>query len=154
MSRLRVLLLVAIASMMLPLAAQSINLRPGRYETVVEMTMPNGTKMPIKDTDCLTAADLKDVSKTFLEDLGSDCKISNLKNTGKQMSFTATCKEDAGTMTMTADMTFSGDSYSSTIKSKTGKGETFDITMTGKRLGECSGRGLPRRFGLRATPPR
>jgi hypothetical protein len=140
MSSTRILVLVAIAAAALPLAAQAINLRPGRYETVMEMTMPDGSKMPMKNADCLTAADLEDVSKAFLEDLASDCKISNLKNTGKQVSFTATCKDDDLTMTMTVDMTFSGDAYSSVIKSRNGKGETLDVTMSGKRLGECSAR--------------
>jgi hypothetical protein len=132
------LAILAVAAAAGPLAAQAINLRPGRYETVVEMTMPGGAKMPVKNTECLTAADLKDVSKTFLEDLGSECKFSNLKNSGAKMSFTAVCKDDSALRTMTADMTVSGSAYSAVIKSTSNTGETFDITMTGKRLGDCS----------------
>ena len=64
----------ATAAAALPLAAQSINLRPGRYETVAEMTLPNGTKTPIKNVECLTADDLKTSRRRFSRTLAATAR--------------------------------------------------------------------------------
>ena len=138
MSRLPTLILIATAAITVPLVAQGINLRPGRYETLVEMTLPNGTRIPVKNSECLTAADLKDVAKTFLDDLGDGCQLSNLKNDGKQMTFTASCKRGEEAVTMATEMSFTGDAYSAAIKHKSSKGEAMDIRMSGKRVGDCT----------------
>ncbi len=137
MRGIKVLVVVFVAAWMLPLVAQSINLRPGRYETVVDIELPGGVKMPMKNEDCITAADLKDGVKTFLEEMGDNCKISDLKATGNRLTFNAVCKEDDTTMTTTADMNFTGDSYSGLMKAKDEKGQEFTFRVSGKRLGDC-----------------
>jgi hypothetical protein len=134
----RLLIVAFLGAWALPIVAQSINLRPGRYETVVDIELPNGQKMPMKNTDCITAADLKDGVKTFLEEMGENCKISGLKATGNQMRFNATCTDDDVTMTTTAEMTFAGDAFSGLFKAKDDKGQQFTFKMSGKRLGDCT----------------
>lgn len=138
MRHLRPLAIIFLAAWALPLLAQSINLRPGRYEMVVDIELPNGQKMPVKNTECITAADLKDGVKTFLEEMGENCKISGLKATGNQMNFVATCNDDDVTMTTTAEMTFASDTFTGLFKAKDDKGQQFTFKMSGKRLGDCT----------------
>jgi Protein of unknown function (DUF3617) len=134
----RVLIAIALVASALPLLAQTISLRPGNYETTMEMEMPGGMKVPpMKNTQCITAADLKDMSKKLLEGEGTGCKVSEYKVVENRITFNAVCKEANATMTMAADMTFTTDTYTGIVKAKDDKGMSMTMKSAGKRIGDC-----------------
>jgi hypothetical protein len=134
-----VLIWFGVVAVTVSLAAQAVNLKPGRYEATVEMELAGSpTKMPpIKDTQCLTAEDLKDLSN-FLA--GSDepeqCKISDYRNVGNKVTFNATCAEDGRSYSMNVELMFSGESFTGLMKS-TDKGKEMTIRTVAKRIGDC-----------------
>ena len=137
MRTVRLLTFVVLGTAAVPLLAQAINLRPGRYESVAEFEMPGGLKMPPqKDTQCITADDLKNFSKELTEQMG-ECKVAENKITANRMTFSATCTQQQETMTVSADVTFTGDAYNGVIKAKGKMGE-MTIKTTAKRLGDCT----------------
>ena len=135
--------------------AQS-GMRPGQWETTMQMQMPNmpaGFQMPAnKNTVCITADQAKDPANAVPRQTGrgrggkDDCKMSDYKTTGNTTTFTMVCTSPEK-MTGTGEMTFGDDSFTQTMKMVMAQGE---VTMktTGKRLGDCTddnpgrGRGL------------
>ena len=120
-------------------AAQAVNLKPGRYEVSVEMEMANSpTKMPpMKDTQCITAEDLKDFSRLLVDSEERErCKISDYRATGSKVTFNATCVEDGETYKMDAEMMFAGDSFTGMMRSNH-KGQAMTIKSVAKRTGAC-----------------
>ena len=119
--------------------AQAVNLKPGRYEVSVEMEMANSpTKMPpMKDTQCITAEDLKDFSKLLVDSEERErCKVSDYRAVGNTVSFNATCVEDGETYRMDAEMVFAGDSFTGMMRSNH-KGQAMTIKSVAKRIGDC-----------------
>ena len=96
-------------------------LRPGQYETITEMNVGGKTVPPMKASTCLTAQDLKDMTKIFLRDAPSEgCRESDLVNAGDRMTFNMTCDGDGVRYTSRSEMTFGTDSYAgvTTMKSE------------------------------------
>jgi hypothetical protein len=117
--------------------AQTPVLRPGKY--AIEMTMDmGGQKMPpMKQEQCITAADLKDMSKGLLAKEMEGCKVSDYKAEATKVSFTAACNQGGVPMTMAADMTFTADTYNGVMKAKSAMGE-MTMKMAAKRVGDCT----------------
>jgi hypothetical protein len=119
-----------------------IQLRPGQYEMTADMDLA-GTKMTHKDTNCITADDLKDVSpagmtKLFLEaDDEKACKITDSKMSGNTLTFSSVCEADGLKMISTAEITIAAESWTSLMTMKDNKGRTTTIKTTAKRIGEC-----------------
>jgi hypothetical protein len=131
-----VLLFMAAATVV---AAQSVTLRPGRYETNAVMDMPGMKIAPVKDFDCITQADLKDFSKKLIDpDQAKGCKVSNYKVIGNLLTFNTDCKDGDTRVAMSTEMTFTADSYTGVLKSKDQDGRVMNIKMTAKRVGECT----------------
>ncbi len=144
-----------------PAAAEAqIRVRPGQYEYTIDMNLggPGGKEavdavlgaagagsQKQKMLQCVTAEDVKDMNdadsivKVFARELEEDgnCKISDAKTVGNKLTYTATCIEDGSRMTMTTEMTFSGDSMTTSTKGKDYKGRPITSKIIAKRVGEC-----------------
>lgn len=63
----RTLAVIVVAAPAAYVSAQTVTIKPGKYETTATMDMP-GTKMPPqKMEECITSQDLKDFSKKLLD---------------------------------------------------------------------------------------
>jgi hypothetical protein len=117
-------------------SAAQIPLRVGQYEVIADMDFA-GTKLSQKNTDCITADQLKDFSTAVMDaDEQQSCKVSNYKVSGNKVTFNTTCEEEGLTMT---SMTFATESFTGAITSKDNQSRTTTIRTTAKRVGECKG---------------
>ena len=124
-------------------AAQS-PIRPGRWEVVMQMDMPNmPVKMPeMKTTQCETPEQAKDPASTLPSgpQAGrggkSDCKVSDYKVSGQTVTWKMACTMPQP-ITSTGEMTFTDDSYAGTMKMSTAQGE-MNMKVSGTRLGDCT----------------
>ena len=136
--RVRTFVMVAVVAAGLPALAQGPVLRPGKYAIVVDMEMGPQKMPPQKQEQCITAADLKDMSKGMMpKEMTDACKVSDYKATANKVTFTATCNQGGMASTSSFDMSFTPDTYDGVIKSKTQMGE-MTIKMAGKRVGDCT----------------
>lgn len=118
-------------------------IRPGRWEVTMQMQMPGSTiQMPeMKSTRCVTPEDSKDPSRSLPsgpEGRGgqkSDCKMSDYKVSGNTATWKMACTGPQP-MTGTSEMTFTDDSYTSTMKMDSAQGQ-MTMKMSGKRVGDC-----------------
>ena len=141
----KVTLLVALAVIAgtTAVAAQS-PIRPGRWETVMQMEMPNmPVKMPeMKSTRCVTAEQAKDPASSLPQGPQdgrggkNDCKVSDYKVSGKTVTWKMACTTPQP-MTSTGEMTFTDDSYAGTMKMDAPQGP-MSMKVSGTRLGDCT----------------
>jgi hypothetical protein len=130
--------IAALFGLGVPVLAQTVNLRPGKYELTLEMELAGLPRVPPQKVEqCLTSEKLKDMSSLMgrpNEALGSEgCKMSDHKTSGNTVTFTTTC---AGN-TQSNEVTLSGDSYSGRSKGKMA-GQDFAGKWSGKRIGDCA----------------
>ena len=119
-------------------------IRPGRWEVVMQMDMPNmPVKMPeMKTTQCVTPEQAKDPASALPTgpQAGrggkSDCKVSDYKVSGQTVTWTMACTMPQP-ITSTGEMTFTDDSYAGTMKMNTAQGD-MNMKVAGKRLGDCT----------------
>ena len=99
--------------------------------------MPGGMKMPPqKQTDCITAEDLKDFSKAFQDpDVAESCKVSDYKVSGTKVTFNTECSEEGLRLTGAMEMTFTTESFAGLMTTKDDKGRVMTVKTTGKRMG-------------------
>jgi hypothetical protein len=128
------------------LIAQS-GMRPGQWETSMQMQMPNmpaGVQMPVtKTTRCVTPEQAKSPADTLPRQSGrgrgdkDDCKLTDQKMSGSTLTYSMACTTP-DKLTVTGEMTFTGDdSYTNTMKMVMAQGE-MTMKMTGKRIGDCA----------------
>lgn len=136
--RVRTIAIAGLIAAGIPALAQTPVLRPGKYAQTVDMEM-GGQKMPqMKQEQCITAADLKDMSKGMMpKEMTDACKVSDLKQGANKLTFTATCNQGGVASTSSFEMNFTADSYDGFIKSKTQMGE-MTMKMAAKRVGDCT----------------
>jgi hypothetical protein len=120
------------------LAQTASPMREGNWETTMKMAMP-GMDMempPMKQTQCVTAAMIKDPQSAMPKGPGQgDCKVTNYKLSGSTATYTMTCKEPP--MTAEGEMKYSGtDAYTGTLKVNM-NGQLMNITYDSKRIGDC-----------------
>jgi hypothetical protein len=139
--QIRIALAVAsvLSSVAMTAIAQSITLRPGKYETTVDMDMPGEMKMPSqKQMQCITPDDLKDFSKAVSDpEFARTCKVSDYKIVGNKLTFTSECKDGEVRARGTMEFTFAAESYSGVMTTKDNKGRVMTIKTSGKRIGDC-----------------
>jgi|SRR5688500_1769431 hypothetical protein len=123
------------------LVAQS-PMRPGRWEITMQMQMPNmPVQMPeTKTTQCITPEQVKDPANTLPRGpqgrgASQDCKVSDYKVSGNTVTWRMTCSTPQP-MTSTGEMTFTGDSYTGTMKMNMPQGD-MSMKLTGKHVGDC-----------------
>ena len=121
------------------LAQSSSPMREGNWETAMKINMPGmGMDMPpVKQTQCITAAMIKDPQGAIPKGPGQgDCTVTNYKLTGNSATYTMTCKEPP--MTGEGEMKYVGtDAYTGTLKIDMG-GQAMTISFDSKRIGECA----------------
>src|SRR5687767_11298406 len=69
-------------------------LRPGKYNVTMNLTLPGAPSSSTQeDTDCLSAADAKDLVKAMMRELSDEpsCTASNVKTAGSKLTFDAAC---------------------------------------------------------------
>ncbi len=140
--RLRALVVFAVglaASVALLAQAPRID---GKWEVTGEMEMPGmNMKLP-PTTRCITKEEAADPQKAVPKGPGgrgtedSNCKVSDYKVVGNKVTFAVKC-EGAQPMTMTAEMIYGDNTYTSTQKMEMAGRGNMTITSTGKRLGDC-----------------
>lgn len=130
---------LVVAACTLTAFAQTVNLRPGKYETTAEMDMPGMKMPPQKDVECITPEDLKDFSKKLIDpEQAAGCKVSDYKVVGNKLTFNTDCKVDDVRVMSSMEMTFTPESFSGVMKSRAQAGPGTTIKMNAKRIGECT----------------
>jgi hypothetical protein len=158
----RALRVCVVVVLLAPVAADAqIRVRPGQYEYSMEMDLgkPGGQEAldavlnaagaksdagARKMLQCVTADDVKDMQnpnsivKLFAREIEEDgtCKVSDIKTAGNKLTYNVACVEDGSRMTMTTEMTFSGDTMTGVTKGNM-DGRPMSSTFTAKRIGEC-----------------
>ena len=135
-SRMTVVALLSLALSWTVLGQGSAPMREGNWEVTMKMTMPGMDMPPMKQTQCIMAAMIKDPAGSIPKGPGQgDCAITNYKLSGNTATYTMTCK--APPMTAVGEMKYSGsDAYSGTLKMDMG-GQTMTIVHDAKRIGDC-----------------
>jgi len=128
--------LVAVVAVVPAIAADNPQ-KPGKWKVSMQMEIPGlPIKMPPVNMEiCLTEEDLKDPQKSVPTDPKSDCKVGDYTVEGNTVSWTVDCpKQD---MKGNGEITYSGDSYSGSMKMKVGEQE-MKTKYSGKWLGACT----------------
>ena len=121
-------------------AAQS-PMRPGNWETTMEMDMPGmPMKMPpMKNTRCVTQQEIDSPNRGLPsgpQKNPNDCKISDYKQSGNTVSWNVACSGQQP-MTGTGELKFNNDTYDGVIKMMMNQ-QQMTMKMAGKRLGDCT----------------
>lgn len=129
---------VATAATAIPAAAQS-PMRPGQWETIMQMSAPNmPAQMPaMKNTRCVTQQEIDSPTRA-LPNSGktpNDCKVSDYKNSGNTVTWNMACSSTG--MTGSGELRFNGDAYEGLVKMMVQQQE-MSMKITGKRLGDCT----------------
>ena len=137
--RVRAIVIAGLIAAGLPVLAQTPVLRAGKYAIEMTMEMPGGQKMPpVKQEQCITAADLKDMSKGSMpKEMADACKVSDYKATATKITFNAACNQGGVPSTMAFESTLTPETQDTVIKAKSAMGEMV-IKMAGKRVGDCT----------------
>ncbi len=120
-------------------AAHAQEMSPGLWELTTQMKMQGMTMPPTKFTRCYTAKDLAS-GKQYGPDEKSQCKISNMKQSGGNISYDMACLADGEKMAGTVKGTMSATTFSLEQKLRMtpdqGMGE-MHLIVKGRRLGDC-----------------
>ena len=137
----------AVATLSVPLGAQTPTLAPGKYEKTTETSMPGRPARPAhKDTVCLGEDDVRDLSKVAAK-VGDDkmtCNVSGYKVAGTTATFTKSCPVPGGnTLMLDVTMTLTDtNSYRGTVPVRSSgldvRPAGMTTTTTAKRIGNCS----------------
>jgi hypothetical protein len=107
-------------------------MRPGNWETTVQMEMPGMSMPAMKTAKCVTAAQLKDPVQS-VPSTAPGCTMSNYRTEGSKVTWTMACKDMSGT----GEMTFKGDdTYVGQINVTSP--HAMVMKLTGKRIGDCT----------------
>jgi len=129
-------------------------MRPGRWEVTVQMEfagkeVPPGMPFaePFTNIDCVTAEEAKaGLQEEMLKQVPENCTVSDFKASGKELTYSARCKEeDVGDVMMKLRMiVHSPDSYSATSTSYTSDpSKPMTMKIKGERTGNaCSAKEL------------
>ena len=110
--------------------------KAGKWQVKMQMEMPGvAFKMPPITTEvCLTEEDLADPNRAVPKDQKSSCKVGDYKVDGNTVTWTVDCPKEK--TRGTGEITYSGDSYTGTMKMTVGEQE-MSTKYSGKWLGEC-----------------
>jgi hypothetical protein len=104
----------------------------------IQVTLPG---VPIsntqEDTDCLSAADAKDLVKAMMRELASaqSCSATNVKTAGNKLTFDAACTLEGNLVSASTELTVNNDtSYVATMQVK-----AAGLNTTLKLVGEWAG---------------
>ena len=119
-------------------AQSSSPMREGNWEVSAKMNIPGmGEAPPMKQTQCVTAAMLKDPNSAMPKGPGVDCKVTDYKLAANTATYKVTCTQPAP-ITALGEMKNAGsDSYTGTLTMNMGDGQTLALSIEGKRVGDC-----------------
>jgi hypothetical protein len=131
--------LLTVALSWTALAQTQSPMREGNWEMTMKMSIPGmGMEMPpMKQTQCVTAAMIKDPQASLPKGPGSgDCKVSDYKFSGSTATYKMVCAQPP--MTAVGEMKYSGsDAYTGTITIDS-SGQKMSMTYDAKRVGDCA----------------
>lgn len=132
------LLLIALAAVTLPCAAES-DVLDGLWEIGLVMRVEGKDYGPYTQQRCITKADAEDPSKLFAE-AGGVCEYANKRYFGNQFTFNVRC--NAGIpLTGTGQVEFSTErvSGSMNLTAQIENGPSVETTsqIQGRRIGKC-----------------
>ena len=115
-------------------------MREGNWEVAMKINLP-GMELaapPMKQTQCITAAMLKDPTSAMPKGPGSgDCKVTDYKVAANTATYKMTCTQPAP-ITGTGEIKYSGpDAYIGTLTLDMG-GQNMVLSYDAKRIGECA----------------
>ncbi len=120
--------------------AAGINAQEGEWEDTMEMKM-EGLPFaipPVTTKHCVTKENV--VPKASEKD--DKCKIKDQRIVGNKVTWSVECIDKGEKTESQGEITYSGDSYKGTMKTrmtdKAGKTMVSTGTMTGRRIGECT----------------
>ena len=106
-------------------------MRPGNWESTMQMQMPGMSMPAMKNTKCVTTEQLKDPVKA-LPSAAPGCSMSDYKANGSKVTWKMACTEMAGT----GELTFKGDAYEGLMNVTSPHAMT--MKMSGRRVGDCT----------------
>jgi hypothetical protein len=115
------------------------NMKPGQWETTVQMEMPGMpvAMPPTTTSSCLTEKDLVPNAAPP----GQECKVTKQKFVGDNVEWSVECKDKSGAVsTMTGKGTYKGETFAGTMQMTMNQGGgpmQMNAKMTGKRVGDC-----------------
>ena len=137
--RLSSVILLTVGLSWTALAQSASPMREGNWEVSLKMNIPGmGDVPPMKQTQCVTAAMLKDPSSAMPKGPGgADCKITDYKPTATSATYKLTCTQPAA-ISAVGEIKYAGpDAYTGTLTMDMGGGQGMVINMDGKRIGDC-----------------
>lgn len=138
MRTLRIVTVAGLLAMTVAVFAQGPR-TDGRWEIKVEMQMAGMTMPPQTVTQCVTPEQAADPQKAIPPagrgQSASDCKISDYKTSGNDVTWTMACPSQQ--MTGSGKFTYAGDTYTGAMVMKM-QGQEMTMKYSGKRLGDCA----------------
>jgi hypothetical protein len=118
---------------------QTVNLKPGKYETTGETIMSGSpVKMPaVHNMECMSETDLKAFVEKRVPQSGQ-CRVSDLRIAANKASYTITCTNNGRTTIAKSEWTFASDSFEHVLETRTSRGQIITTRIAGKRIGECT----------------
>ena len=119
------------------MAQGSSPMREGNWEVAVKVNFPGMEGAPpMKQTQCVTAAMLKDPASAMPSGPGGDCKVSDYKLSNNVATYKLACTQPV-TFTGVGEMKYSGtDAYVGTLTMDMG-GQSLTMNIDAKRVGDC-----------------
>jgi hypothetical protein len=119
------------------LAQGASPMREGNWEVSMKFNMPGMEGAPpMKQTQCVTSAMLKDPSSAMPSGPGSDCKISDYKLVGNVATYKLACTQPAA-INAVGELRYVGtDAYTGTLTIDLG-GQNMVMGLDAKRVGDC-----------------
>ncbi len=109
-------------------------LRPGQYEVNDEITI-EGKPQKTTESTCISGNGLDNLPKLLLSQIeDNDCTVTNLVTNGDRLTFQMTCPEER--VRAAVDMTFGGDSYTSSMRMTMGDA-VMTVKSNARRTGAC-----------------
>ena len=135
-----VVLSAIVCSLALPVMAADPIAKAGKWESTIQMEMPNmPMKMPAQTMNvCVTKEQAENAENLIPKsgDKRGGCTYTDVKVEGTTVSWKMTCEKSG--MTGTGSTTYHGDSYEGSMKMKM-RDQDMSAKMTGKFLGACDG---------------
>ena len=117
---------------------QALDFQPGKWQVTSKVEMP-GMPVPVPpmtSTQCMTEQEPVPANSAQ----GQACEILDMKTEGNTVSWKMKCNEAGGKSEGSGRITYHGDSFEGSIRTKVGgAGSDMVVTtqVTGKRLGSC-----------------
>ena len=119
------------------MAQSSSPMREGSWEVAMKINLPGMDGAPMKQTQCVTAAMLKDPASAMPSGPGADCKITDYKLANSTATYKLACTQPFP-INGIGEMNYAGsDAYTGTLTVDMG-GQNLVMNIEAKRLGDCT----------------